>query len=113
MTKLDDSKNTGNELDEILEKLYNSAWVEGNTYDDTLEQAGIDTEVRSKKELKRCEAAKSKLTKYIEQEIKKAQLQLLRDIKNSEGYGKMPIGMRDLLSYFSQSTNTRGESNGR
>ena len=42
------------------------------------------------------------ITTYLQQEIDKAKLQLLRDIKNSEGFGKMPIGMRDLLSTFSQ-----------
>jgi len=43
--------------------------------------------------------------KAIKNLLLEAQLQLLRDIKNSEGYGKMPIGMRDLLSDFSQTIN--------
>jgi len=46
-----------------------------------------------------------KVEALIEQQKLEAQLQLLRDIKNSEGYGKMPIGMRDLLSDFSQTIN--------
>jgi hypothetical protein len=54
MTQLDDSKNTGNTLDEILKELreqnYNSLWQEY------------------------CDEIEAKLTKYIEQEMKKAEL---------------------------------------
>jgi hypothetical protein len=49
--------------------------------------------------------AKQAIQALIAKECNKAKLQLLRDIKSSEGFGKMPIGMRDLLSTFSQSIN--------
>lgn len=56
--------NTDN-LDKLLERLYNVAWVEGNNYDDTAEQAGTDTEVRSAKELRWCETTKQAIEAYI------------------------------------------------
>lgn len=46
-----------------------------------------------------------KAKQAIQQELLKAKLQVIRDIKNSEGYGKMPVGMRDLLSDMSQQLN--------
>lgn len=47
-----------------------------------------------------------KAKQAIQQELLKAKLQVIRDIKNSEGYGRMPIGMRDLLSDMSQQLNS-------
>lgn len=56
-------------LDDALEKLYNAAWVEGNAYDDQLEQAGVDNETRSIKELKRCEVAKQVILQWVNDEV--------------------------------------------
>jgi hypothetical protein len=65
MTSLPDSA-PDDILDDVLEKLYNAAWVEGSTYDDTLEQAGADTEPRSTKELRSCTRAKAAIRAAIQ-----------------------------------------------
>ena len=61
--------NTPTKLDQLLENLYNSAWVEGNEYDDTREQEGMDTEVRSSRELRRCNTAKAALSAIMSEVI--------------------------------------------
>lgn len=50
------------------------------------------------------------LSAYITERELKAQQRLIRNIKNSEGYGKMPVGMRDLLSDFSHQINAQLQS---
>lgn len=74
-------------IEEILEKLYNSGWVEGSQYDDTLEQAGTDTAPRSDKELRRCNSAKAAIKALIAKAEREAE---------ALGYGR---GTIDTLNH--------------
>ena len=74
--------------------------------DDKLDEI-ISKYLHIPKELLHLDEETVELKQAIQDLITKAKMQVIRDIKNSEGYGKMPIGMRDLLSDMSQDLNAQ------
>lgn len=50
---------------------------------------------------------KQAILNLIEQRELLARQKLIRNIKDSEGFGRMPNGMRELLSVFSHDTNKK------